>query len=160
MPFRGNSTHSHFFPLLPSPPVRPRNLPQQPHTMKKQNWKPSELDKASAKLAKAGSGNLPSLPARKINRGGTDKQWQSYPLPKSTTSPFSVTWRESPTISGGIPDGSPAFAARNRIGGDQIHFSKWLHHGYGPVLEEAGLIYKPLFLGRLRRFRETLTWRF
>ena len=34
MPRRGNPAHSHFLPLLPSPPIRPRNLPQRPHTMK------------------------------------------------------------------------------------------------------------------------------
>ena len=34
MPLRGNATHTHFIPVLSSPPVRPRNLPQQPHTMK------------------------------------------------------------------------------------------------------------------------------
>lgn len=53
MPRWGNSAHSHFLPLLPSAPSRPRVLPQQPHTMNKPNWKPSELDKAMAKLAKA-----------------------------------------------------------------------------------------------------------
>lgn len=34
MPRRGNPAHSHFLPLLPSPPSRPRDLPQRPHTMK------------------------------------------------------------------------------------------------------------------------------
>lgn len=34
MPLRGNPAHPHFIPLLSRPPLRPRNLPQQPHTMK------------------------------------------------------------------------------------------------------------------------------
>jgi hypothetical protein len=34
MPQRRNPTHPHFIPMLSRPPVRPRNLPQQPHTMK------------------------------------------------------------------------------------------------------------------------------
>jgi hypothetical protein len=34
MPLRGDPAHSHFIPLLSRPSIRPRNLPQQPHTMK------------------------------------------------------------------------------------------------------------------------------
>jgi hypothetical protein len=34
MPLRGDPAHSHFIPMLSRPPLRPRNLPQQPHTMR------------------------------------------------------------------------------------------------------------------------------
>lgn len=34
MPQRTNPAHPHFIPMLSRPPLRPRNLPQQPHTMK------------------------------------------------------------------------------------------------------------------------------
>jgi hypothetical protein len=34
MPLRGDPAHPHFIPMLSRPPLRPRNLPQQPHTMK------------------------------------------------------------------------------------------------------------------------------
>ncbi len=41
MPLRGDPAHPHFIPLLSRPPLRPRNLPQQPHTMKKQPLDPN-----------------------------------------------------------------------------------------------------------------------
>ena len=53
MPQWGNPAHPHFIPVLSRPPVRPRNLPQQPHTMKTPRRKLSERDKADARLAKA-----------------------------------------------------------------------------------------------------------
>jgi hypothetical protein len=53
MPLRGDPAHPHFIPLLSRPPLRPRNLPQQPHTMKTGRRKLSERDKADARLAKA-----------------------------------------------------------------------------------------------------------
>jgi hypothetical protein len=58
MPLRGDSAHPHFITMLSRPPLRPRKLHQQPHTMKKQNWKPSELDKAKAKESKASEREL------------------------------------------------------------------------------------------------------
>jgi hypothetical protein len=53
MPQRRNPAHSHFIPLLPSPPKRPRNLPQQPHPMKPSRCITSELDRAKMRDAKA-----------------------------------------------------------------------------------------------------------
>ena len=53
MPRRGNPAHSHFLPLLPSPPIRPRNLPQRPHTMKTTRRTSCGLERAKAKEDRA-----------------------------------------------------------------------------------------------------------
>jgi hypothetical protein len=53
MPLRGNPAHSHFIPMLSRPPLRPRNLPQQPHTMKTTRRTRCGLEQAKAKEDRA-----------------------------------------------------------------------------------------------------------
>ena len=53
MPRRGNPAHSHFRPLLPSPPIRPRNLHQQSFTMKTTRRTSCGLERAKAKEDRA-----------------------------------------------------------------------------------------------------------
>ena len=53
MPQRRNPAHPHFIPMLSRPPVRPRNLPQQPHTMKTTRRTRCGLEQAKAKEDRA-----------------------------------------------------------------------------------------------------------